>query len=71
VPGLPVLEKGNKMTRSEALKILEEVYQSIASHSGMVPPDDAKIDDWSYDLVQVINAIVDGETTWEDEDDER
>lgn len=59
------------MTRSEALKILEEVYQSIASHSGMVPPDDAKIDDWSYDLVQVINAIVDGETTWEDEDDER
>ena len=70
MPGLPVLEKGNKMTRSEALKILEEVYQSIASHSGMVPPDDAKIDDWSYDLVQVINAIVDGETTWEDEDDE-
>jgi len=71
VPGLPVLEKGNKMTRSEALKILEEVAGSIDSHTGMSPPDDAKLYDWSYDVMEVFNAISDGEfLTWEDEDDE-
>ena len=58
------------MTRSEALKILEEVSASIDSHTGISPPDDAKLYDWSYDVMQVFNAISDGEfLTWENEDE--
>ena len=58
------------MTRKETLKIIEEVMASIDSHAGMVAPDDAKLDDWVYDLNQVFEAILDGDyMNWEEEDE--
>ena len=58
------------MEKIEALKILEEVMASIDSHAGMVAPDDAKLDDWKYDLDQVFVAILDGDyMNWEEEDE--
>jgi hypothetical protein len=55
------------MEKTEALKILDEVMASIDTHVDMVAPDDAKMSDWSYDILQVYNAIHDGELEDDDE----
>ena len=49
------------MTKKEALKVLEEVMQSIDSHAGMEAPDGAKMDDWLFDLGKVFESMYNGE----------
>ena len=55
------------MTKKEALKILEEVMQSIDSHAGMEAPDEAKMDDWVFDLGKLFEALYEGELELSDE----
>lgn len=48
------------MTKQEALKILDELVASIGSYNYIENLDNAKLDDWQYDIIQVCQGIEEG-----------